>query len=736
MLHSFKRYGLVFLMLLAGAQSMFGFSLLGPLSVDTWQNQANGYFLPGDLGGPKNLGEGYRWNTRTLYYAYDANFLDYFGSNGVAAVDQAFAVFNSLSNFSAYSSDLSEWPLTTTRINYRAQGLDLMDLKSTTMNFLMEQLGLAPPDRYVWTLHGEASTGPCPAFLYYIIQRNFDPVTYEYSSYVNGVFYDYEVQEYCGLNPNPNAPIVHLAVPFPVDPSQEGSIETAVANNNAGLGVFYTGLTRDDIGGLRYLYGTNRINEESATATAQQIFTNTSNEQLLVTSNLNLFLEQSLTNTPAALEALYPGLIVSSSTNFFTNQVTTNISATFVQQPNAPAGTFVVQFITNYTTNVVQLFADTFANVVTNHYYTNGFITTAFTNVVSVPNAPAGTVATNVVTSTVIASFPNGDFYIIPSNALCSSSGFQIIATDLVSVVAFTNILGTNATGATGITNGQSTTFEVITYSTNYTYTVFPIQCLSGSNNVTLLEGLDKINFVRRDFDSLLGNTWNPVTNYYTLTAVTNGATLVQSYQRVVTQPDILISAQDLVFVPVINTYSRSIDFNSANTPTNLAGPGNIEPPVLFQFNKVGPIYLNSGPFFIDPVGAIYLQTFSSLFFQWGSFDGTTNDPVVYPSGASLAALESQVFFQVTTGLIPDASVSTNNAGNPYQFQLQASGASPPYTWSLATGSPALPTGLNLSANGVISGSPTTTGIYDFTVQATDIGARTTQKSLFIQIDP
>ena len=42
----------------------------------------------------------------TVYYAYDVNFLDYFGSNGVVSVDGAFAVMNSLTNVSSYSPSL------------------------------------------------------------------------------------------------------------------------------------------------------------------------------------------------------------------------------------------------------------------------------------------------------------------------------------------------------------------------------------------------------------------------------------------------------------------------------------------------------------------------------------------------------------------------------------------------------------------------------------------------------
>lgn len=50
--------------------------------------------------------------------------------------------------------------------------------------------------------------------------------------------------------------------------------------------------------------------------------------------------------------------------------------------------------------------------------------------------------------------------------------------------------------------------------------------------------------------------------------------------------------------------------------------------------------------------------------------------------------------------------------------QLQASGATPPYTWSITVGS--LPTGLSLSSSGELTGTPTTTGTFTFTVQATD----------------
>ena len=45
--------------------------------------------------------------------------------------------------------------------------------------------------------------------------------------------------------------------------------------------------------------------------------------------------------------------------------------------------------------------------------------------------------------------------------------------------------------------------------------------------------------------------------------------------------------------------------------------------------------------------------------------------------------------------------------GQPYQVTLQATGGSPPYTWSLPLGSGFLPDGISLSPRGVLSGTPT-----------------------------
>jgi hypothetical protein len=68
----------------------------------------------------------------------------------------------------------------------------------------------------------------------------------------------------------------------------------------------------------------------------------------------------------------------------------------------------------------------------------------------------------------------------------------------------------------------------------------------------------------------------------------------------------------------------------------------------------------------------------------------------------------------ITTVSMPDGEVET-----VYNVSLLASGGTSPYTWSIARGN--LPDGLTVDAvSGVISGTPTKKGNYNFTVQVSD----------------
>jgi hypothetical protein len=255
----------VAVMIAAGsvAGSAWAFSLLGPY--ETWQVERIGYNLAfnADIGGPMNIGEEYRWNIRTITYGFDSSFLNFFGQRGADEVRKAFAVLNSLPPASKMSSNLVEYPLNTRRVNYEASALGITDLKSVVLSVLLEEIGLAPPDRYTWTLRFR---DPGPPVTYTVTMRNFDPVTYIYSPYVNGTLYTYQVFEF------PAPPVEYAdAIEYPMDPLAPNSSAVASATEPlAGAflppGEYITGLTRDDVGGLRYLYRKQNYNVENLLA--------------------------------------------------------------------------------------------------------------------------------------------------------------------------------------------------------------------------------------------------------------------------------------------------------------------------------------------------------------------------------------------------------------------------------------------------------------------------------------
>lgn len=67
-----------------------------------------------------------------------------------------------------------------------------------------------------------------------------------------------------------------------------------------------------------------------------------------------------------------------------------------------------------------------------------------------------------------------------------------------------------------------------------------------------------------------------------------------------------------------------------------------------------------------------------------------------------------------------------------YEQTLTATGGTEPYTFALAEG--ALPDGLTLSEDGTISGTPTQTGTFEFTVEVTDDADRTVEETFTLRI--
>ena len=255
------RLALAVVLVLSGMRAE-AFSLLGPYA--SWMQPNLGYVT--DIGGPMDIDEGYRWNVPTITYAFEQSFVDYFGSNGVAAVDGAMAILNNLPP--ASSIVLSNYPLSSLQLNGVASARGLWDLKSFTLNFLLHYLGLAAPsdgmfclrtyDPAFFTSYPDDRSWPPWAIPNYILERNFDPGDLTPTVYINGDAYS----AWIAWNG-----VTAFMVTGNSDPG--GVYYAAVADLVSGgqthalYGGFFSGLSRDDVAGLQYLLSACNINYEN-----------------------------------------------------------------------------------------------------------------------------------------------------------------------------------------------------------------------------------------------------------------------------------------------------------------------------------------------------------------------------------------------------------------------------------------------------------------------------------------
>jgi uncharacterized repeat protein (TIGR03803 family) len=147
----------------------------------------------------------------------------------------------------------------------------------------------------------------------------------------------------------------------------------------------------------------------------------------------------------------------------------------------------------------------------------------------------------------------------------------------------------------------------------------------------------------------------------------------------------------------------------------------------LYSFSPEGDKNLGNGIYIytnfdgIGPTGPLLLSG-NTLYGTCGG-GGINGKGTIF----SLSLGSVSVPLQITTTSLPNG---TNGA--TYSQTLTASGGQTPYTWTNISG--ALPPGLYLSTNGVISGIPTVAGISNFSVRVTDAQSTTTMQALSLTI--
>ncbi len=675
--------------LAVGSHRAVAFSLLGPSPATgqanaavNWQNPGFniGYNYTGlDIGGPMNLGEEYRWNVPVITYAFDESFLNYFGSNGVAAVEAALKVFNDLPAASAMSETLEEFPLETARINHLAQQLALRDLKSATMRAIMEELGFAEPERYVWTIRDRRVINQTTNW--FIVQRNFDPVTLQPSSYVNSVLYNYEVRE--SAFPIDHAEAIEIPVASPTT-----FAFNSVAGYNSANGLYYLGLTRDDAGGIRYSYRPENLNVEALRPDTRIAITNTTTSSL-TNQDLALFIQRTVdtTNSITNITAFYPGVNLVTNTSRVVTNFTTNISTFFADFPAVTIPTLLTTFptgivgratfVTNLAPGTQTLFTYYFDNVVTNtnSFYTNNLYIHRFTEVSLSPGflPGIGTLITNVVTNAVgVSNFVNGSIYVKPVNLL----DFHVVSTQFVNIVTNTNVVTRTFGNLFAFTN----TFSMVPVITedlallrerSQGTTLTPAQLAAvypgifiSSTNIRLT------NVLVTNFVAVGSNTMVVVTNVLTNVFDYTFANVVTT--RVTTNAVVRRQTVEILPNPFVGPASNIFITNlisATNVTTNmLVGEFYIVPTTNFSLTNIGTSNL-AGYYFVAP---LFTNVFETTNFIFTNLSGT--NPAAFTNTASFSnviTLDLAIFEEVARTNAPGALQGAMNTAFPNQPSLR-----------------------------------------------------------------
>ena len=647
-----------------------------------------------------NLGEEYRWNSPVVTYSYDESFLNYFGSNGVVAVEKAMGILNAIppassimTTYPPSSSDgnnnLWHYPTRPDRFHARAYNDRVLDIKSYALAELFGFMGLGNPEDSAFQVEFGV-----------VALRNWDPVTYSPTKYVNGSLLSWTV-------------LGGDALPFPIDVTKPVRTLAGTSDNrNPRLaeGKYLVAPTRDDIGGYKYLYRKDNFNIEGLPPFTYQMVTNQPNltNPAIFSVDLRWFSKESKTNTPASFKQFVmtnqwwgpvytnlnvPPLLVLETNVTWKMGWTTNVTPYLTNFPWTPVGQPATLV---YLTNKYRIFKPSydyiFGNVITNIHVPADKSEVLYRSWEVTPNAPLWSVVgsvpttTNYTTTVLNDDFPHGEIIILPTTNVV---GYHFTDMQFEEVNTLTNILtptnnlanpggalpgqgGGLGAGGAAITNFVGVMEDEVWQSTNHAYLAYPIVL---QTNALLLGGIDKISYVRMQGDSLVTTNYSNsrflkdykypnlekqtftyvipnsavgLTNaalpsyQYEMDYVTNGIRKTGKFIKFFTRPDVMFTAINAPpSIMSTNTPPSIVDNNSINgmQTAGLSGPGVIQAAASMNivFNKIG-IHWELDPFWF------YNEENQAPGWIWGHFDGSMNEPMVFPNSQTILDLERQIY--------------------------------------------------------------------------------------------
>ena len=647
-----------------------------------------------------NLGEEYRWNSPVLTYSYDESFLNYFGSNGVVAVEKAIKILNSIppassikTNYPPSSSgenNLWNYPTRPDRFHARAYNNRVLDIKSYALAQLFSFMGLGYPEDSAFQLEFGA-----------VALRNWDPISYGPSKYVNGSLLSWVVMG--GTN----------ALPFPIDVTKP--VRTLAGSSyhrdpRLSEGKYLVAPTRDDIGGYKYLYRKDNFNIEGLPPFTYQMVTNQPDltNPAIFSVDLRWFSKESKTNVPASFKQFVltnqwwgpvytnlnvpPLLVLKTNVNWEMGW-TTNVTPYLTNFPWTPVGQpATLVYLTNKYRTFQPSYDYIFGNVITNIHVPREESKVLYRSWEVTPNAPLWSVVgsvpttTNYTTTILNDDFPHGEIIILPTTNVV---GYHFTEMRFEEVNTLTNILtptnnlanpggalpgqgGGLGAGGAAVTNFVGVMEDEVWQSTNHAYLAYPIVL---QTNALLIGGIDKVRYVRVQGDSLVTTDYSPsrflnqykfpdlekqtftyvipnsavgLTNaalpsfQYEVDYVDNGVRKTGKFIKFFTSPDIMITALNGPSILTSGYVPPAVVNNNALNgmwTQNLYGPGVIQPSgnMVIAFNKIG-IHWDLDPtFFLN-------EENQAPGWVWGHFDGTTDELMLFPNSQTVLDLEREIY--------------------------------------------------------------------------------------------